>query len=128
MTRQRNTRQREILLELLQQGGRPLAVQELHDAAKEQLETISLGTVYRSLKTFLEEGLIAEVEIPGHALRYERADLPHHHHVHCLTCDRVYDMDHCVGDVVKLAPKGFDVQTHYILLSGTCADCQDDSV
>ena len=123
MARQRNTRQREVLWEALKESGRPVSVQELHELGAQQLDGLGIATVYRAVNSFLEEKLIEEVEIPGHAVRYELTGLPHHHHFHCTACDKVFDMKDCVGGVSRLAPDGFEVEENYILLSGKCPEC-----
>lgn len=47
----------------------------------------------------------------------------HHHHFHCVECDRVYPIHACPGPMYDLAPPGFEVQHHDLTLRGRCASC-----
>ncbi len=47
----------------------------------------------------------------------------HHHHFHCIQCDRVYPIHACPGPMNDLAPPGFEVQRHDLTLRGRCASC-----
>ncbi len=47
----------------------------------------------------------------------------HHHHFHCIQCDRVYPIHACPGPMNDLAPPGFEVQHHDLTLRGRCASC-----
>lgn len=84
---------------------------------------MSLATVYRTLTVMLDEGDIIKVELPGQAPLYEPAGLKHHHHFHCETCGRTYDIEGCPGDLKKLLPAGFELARHDITLFGRCAAC-----
>ena len=124
MPQPRQTRQREVLREIIERSERPLSPNELLDAARKELDSVSLSTVYRTLKLFVEEGIAAEVNLPGQTPRYERADRGHHHHFHCDACDRAFDLNVCPGDAIaKMAPPGFTVSDHDITLYGTCDAC-----
>ena len=80
--------------------------------------------MYRHIKLLLADGTLLAVDIPGEPARYELAGKAHHHHFHCTACDRVFDMEGCVGKIADLAPPGFSVDRHEVILYGTCAACQ----
>jgi len=125
MPPQRVTQQQESVERALEQAGRPLSPSEIHDAARRQAPSISLATVYRVLKRLAESGRIAPVDLPGESTRYEtrRAAASHHHHFHCDDCGRVFDVEACPGGVHDIAPPGFDVTRHEIVLYGSCEQC-----
>jgi Fur family ferric uptake transcriptional regulator len=85
---------------------------------------LSLATVYRGLKSLVEEGVIAPVALPSEVTRYEVAGHHHHHHFQCLSCQRVYDVHACPGDLGRLAPPGFSVESHDLTLYGRCGECR----
>ncbi|MCZ7646863.1 MAG: transcriptional repressor [Planctomycetota bacterium] len=120
---ERKTRQREAIRNAMQNTSRPLGPQEILAATKGVVPDIGIATIYRALKELVAEGWLRKVELPGEPARYERSDLKHHHHFHCRTCGKVYDIDGCSGELSKLTPKGFRVETHEILLFGLCAQC-----
>ena len=84
---------------------------------------IGLATVYRSLKALIEAGDVAVVTLPGDTPRYELAHLHHHHHFHCRACGGVFEVEGCPGDLAALAPSGFAVDGHEVVLYGRCARC-----
>lgn len=91
--------------------------------AKPEAHGLGIATVYRAVKNLLEEGWLEQVEIPGEPPRFEIAGKGHHHHFHCRACGRVFEIDACQGDFDRLAPAGFQVTDHEVLLFGRCAEC-----
>lgn len=119
----RKTRQREALQAALERAERPLSVSELLDAGGKRIDGLGIATVYRNVRSLLEEGWIVPVEIPGEPTRYERAGKEHHHHFQCERCDRVFDLAGCFENLRKLAPPKFRVKEHALTLYGLCASC-----
>ncbi|MEL7473415.1 MAG: transcriptional repressor [Planctomycetota bacterium] len=119
----RNTKQRAAIEGAIVSAAGPLSPAEVHEVAGAQVENLGLATVYRAINRLLEDGVIKAVEIPGEGPRYEAADLAHHHHFHCDACGRVFDFEGCPGDLAALAPEGFSVRAHEIVLYGRCAAC-----
>ncbi len=120
---ERNTRQRAAIRLAIEQAGRPLLPAEVLAAAQQDVPGLSLATVYRGLKALVEEGQLAPVSLPSEITRYERAGHHHHHHFQCRRCQRVFDVHACPGDLSKLAPTGFQVESHDLTLYGLCGDC-----
>ena len=85
--------------------------------------SLGIATVYRNIKSLLEEGWLTPVELPGEVTHYELAGKEHHHHFHCRTCGKVYELNACLPNVQKLAPQGFQVAGHDLLLYGACREC-----
>jgi Fe2+ or Zn2+ uptake regulation protein len=78
---------------------------------------------YRAVNDLVEQGWLKKVELPGEPMRYELADLEHHHHFHCTDCGRVFDVEGCALHHQPHVPDGFEVQSHEIILYGRCAEC-----
>jgi len=123
MTIERATRQRAAIGEVLLRARRPLLPEEILEAARALVPGIGLATVYRNLKLLTDSGQICAVRLPGENSRYEPADQGHHHHFQCRACARVFDVQACPGDLSGLAPEGFTVEDHELVLYGTCGDC-----
>ena len=128
---ERNTRQRQAVLDAIDQAGRALAPAEILALAQESVASLNLSTIYRHINALQDEARIVKVLLPGQAARFEAAcaedhhgDAHHHHHFHCSSCDRVFALHACPGSMQELAPKGFVVQEHEITLRGVCADCR----
>jgi Fur family ferric uptake transcriptional regulator len=119
----RSTPQRQAIEAAFEQSRRPLSPREVQATAKKRSPGLGLATVYRHLKAMVDEGALMPVELPGEPPRYERHGLDHHHHFHCRKCGRVFDMDGCLHDIDTLAPRGFKVEAHEVVLYGLCAEC-----
>ena len=119
----RKTQQQMLIRGLFQHTERPLSAQELFEAVAPIQPSIGIATVYRGIKSLLEEGFIAPVEIPGTSPRYERTSAHHHHHFLCQKCDRVFAVAGCPGQLEKIVPPGFKLASHRIILEGSCVSC-----
>lgn len=102
---------------------RPLLAQEILTLATGVVPQLSIATVYRNIKALQEEGTIKAVVLPGQNPRYELASRAHHHHFQCRECERVFDLETCPGNLESLAPSGFMVEDHEIILYGRCGEC-----
>lgn len=122
----RITEQRRAIQTAFEHAKRPLSPREVHAWASKRCPSLGLATVYRHLKAMVDEHWLLPVELPGEPPRYELRGLDHHHHFHCRACGRVFDMDGCPAGVDKLAPSGFRVDAHEVVLYGRCADCAAD--
>lgn len=120
---ERKTRQHQAILDAIFAARRPLLAQEVLALASVAVPRLSLATVYRKLKVLQDDGDIRAVVIPGQNPRYELATRSHHHHFQCRQCERVFDLEACPGNLDRLAPSGFRVDDHEIILFGSCADC-----
>ena len=121
---ERSTRQRSAIQSAIEAAQRPLSPQEVLDFARVDVPALGLATVYRNLRTLADEGTIQTVTLPGESARYEAAGHAHHHHFQCTECQRVFDVHQCPGDMKRLAPPGFTVESHEITLYGHCSDCK----
>jgi Fur family ferric uptake transcriptional regulator len=119
----RRTQQRAAIREALAEASGPLSPLEILGAAQDRVPRLGIATVYRNVRALIADGWLREVTLPGAPSRYEPADRRHHHHFHCRSCDRVFDLADCPGTLKGLAPRGFRAEGHDILLSGLCAGC-----
>lgn len=87
-------------------------------------------TIYRTLKSFLEKGLIHKVLDDAGATRYALcndncSEINHqHNHIHfkCQVCDETTCLDHVHIPDVTL-PGGFKMAESNYLITGTCDKC-----
>ena len=124
---QRDTRQRRAIRRVFIDTGRPLTPESVLEHGRRFVPSLSLATVYRNMKDLTGEGWLTEVELPGGGIRYELAERPHHHHFLCRTCSEAYDVHQCPKAIEKLAPAGFEVDDHELILFGRCPACSSSS-
>lgn len=123
------THQRQILYRALLEAKDHPTPEMLFDRVKEQIPSISLGTVYRNIRTFLDHGLIGEVSLHHGSLRLE-ANNAHHHHFVCLSCKKMFDLPNGQIDEVAMRqplPNGFTVQRFSVEAHGICNACQAET-
>ena len=119
----RATQQRDAIRNAIYNAGRPLSVNEILRSARNEITNLGIATVYRNLKVLQEEKQIVQVNLPGEPPRWETAHSSHHHHFLCRTCDRLFEINNCLGDLTKLLPSGYTLEEHDILLRGQCDAC-----
>ena len=127
---ERNTRQRQAVLEAIDHARRALTPNEILALAQASVASLNLSTIYRHLGALQDDARIVKVMLPGQAARFEAAcadehaeEAHHHHHFHCSGCDHVYALHGCPGSMQDMAPKGFVVKAHEITLRGLCESC-----
>ncbi len=118
------THQRQKIYEALVSRSEHFSPEEIYEQVKQDLPSISLATVYKNLKTFVQAGVVREVS-PHHGWRLDANPHPHHHLV-CTHCRSVTDLDIDFLEPVKLQrklPAGFKVQQFSIEVRGVCKAC-----
>jgi Fe2+ or Zn2+ uptake regulation protein len=98
----RLTRQRQILLELIDKTGEHLDAESLFQMAKEKDPKLNRVTVYRTLKMLKAGGLVDELDLMhygGDQHYYETRLKQEHAHVICLRCGKVrnFSGNRCSG-------------------------------
>lgn len=94
-----------------------------------RLPTVSLDTVYRTLKLLAELGLITTLGQRQDSLRFDANRAPHHHHV-CIHCGKVQDVSSPLLDlenVISEVRRVGTVQSAQIEVRGLCNACANRS-
>ena len=101
------------------------------DIEKKTGESFDRVTVYRTLQTFVESGIIHHIPTNDNSVKYAlcRNDCApgHHHdnHVHfiCDECSKTICLEEVMIPTVKL-PKGFTPQHSEMVVTGICGECR----
>lgn len=120
----RRTPQQALVRSVFQAAGRPLTAAETHQIALHKKKNIGIATVYRIIRSMLEEQQLNQVMIAGEPPYYEYAPVNHHHYFHCCDCRRVYVLSHCPLSLDEITPKGFHTEWHDVVLHGQCMECR----
>lgn len=123
----RNTRQRAAIRRVFERCNRPLSLLEVLELARKEVPKLGIATVYRNLKSLVKQRWLAQVNLPGGAVRYELANKVHHHHFQCERCGRVFDIQHCTPEVNELGESDFLLHGHEVLFFGLCPQCRPRS-
>lgn len=121
----RQTAQRQALKSVLVESDRPLSAAEILMRARRFVAGLGMATIYRNLRRLVDERWLTVVDIPGAPRRYEVAGRCHHHHFYCESCDRVFEVPRRVRGIDAVAPSGFHLVRHEVVLYGRCRDCAE---
>lgn len=125
--RQRITRQRALLLDLIRRTDGHLDADELHRRARVELPRISLSTVYRTLQLFRRLGLVEQHRFDEDHLHYEASPAGGHHHLVCLGCGRIVEFECHLSEQLQaeVAQRTkFKITEAEVNLEGYCPECQ----
>jgi Fur family transcriptional regulator, ferric uptake regulator len=122
------TESRKKILSLFMNVNGALAHGDIERKAGEKFDRV---TVYRTLQTFVEKGIIHTIPTTDNSVRYalckdDCTEGHHHdHHVHfiCLKCSATLCMEDVVVPEIKMR-KGFSVNEIEVVVKGICLDCQ----
>lgn len=122
------TQARVGVLKYLQTHQKPSDVQDILSYLHKEKISADQATVYRMLKIFEDMDLVRSIELNEGKVRYEGTSLPHHHHVICIKCGQIEDLEDCdVNALEKHISErlSFKVQTHRLDFFGLCQNCKD---
>jgi Fur family transcriptional regulator, ferric uptake regulator len=126
----RLTRQRQILLDLIDQSGQHLDAERLFKLAREKDPKLNRVTVYRTLKLLKAGGLVDELDLMHHdgdQHYYETRLKQEHAHVICLRCGKIEEF---FGDLLQTMREqiqshfGFEIVLARTEVGGYCSHCQ----
>ncbi len=123
----RATSQRVAVLDLLHH--QPHADAEaIYQAVRSTLPTISLQAVHLIVADLSSQGLIRRVSLPDSAsARYETRIEDNHHHIQCIRCGRIEDVNCVVGHAPCIMPDethGMRIIEAAIVFRGVCQNCE----
>lgn len=100
---------------------------ELFDAVRADIGSISRQAVYDSLGVLVDKRLLRRIEPAGSPARYEDRTGDNHHHLICRGCRLMFDVDCAVGDTPCLTAAddhGFEIDEAEVVYWGRCPDCR----
>jgi Fur family peroxide stress response transcriptional regulator len=119
------TQQRlEIFREVAESREHPDA-EAVFRGVQSRLPTVSLDTVYRTLRMLTEFGFIATLGPRQESLRFDANKEPHHHYV-CVKCGKIQDVTSKLvdADSVQRVMRSFgSVQSAQLEVRGLCNTC-----
>lgn len=124
-TGHRLTKQRLRIVEAFANQRRYVSARQLHARLRAQTNNIGLATVYRTLETLRELGLVTTSQHDGETL-YLFCAPAHHHHAVCTHCGRVDDVPcRAVARFERMLSTGlrFRLMQHQMEFYGLCARC-----
>lgn len=107
---------------------------EVHAALAQASPSVSLQSVHNIMNDLTEHGLLRRVDLPdSDGALYEIEHLDNHHHVQCVVCRRIEDVECATGLAPCLTPAGpaggeggsrMRILEASVTFRGICADCE----
>lgn len=95
---------------------------EIYSSLSLEIPSLSRATVYNSLHTLVDGGILRELEIENGATRYDMAAQPSHGHFICGRCGKIFDIP-VPGGLDAAIPEGFKAASIDVYAKGICPAC-----
>ena len=120
----KHSKKRDAILECIRNTKCHPSAEWVYQHLKPDFPDLSLGTVYRNISMFKDEGVIQSIGVVNGLERYDYTTEPHTHFI-CTTCGQVVDLDHVVlpAAVLEDAASGGTITSYQLQFTGVCAKC-----
>ena len=123
----RYSKKREAILDVIRSTSVHPTADWIYQRLKPAHPDLSLGTVYRNLALFRQQGLVKSVGVVDGQERFD-ADVSLHGHFICTCCGSVPDLhadmlDSGLDSLVE-SQYGHQVADHELTFHGICRDCR----
>lgn len=124
----RQTSQRRFLIEAVFEEHDHFDADELIDRLPRRGEKnyVSSATVYRTLREFVDAGLLRSFQLDGRTVYEFDYGYPQHDHLYCTRCRKLIEFNN--DDLVQIRDDvagdlGFRVSGHRMIIHGVCRQC-----
>ena len=124
----KTTKHRIEIIRILEHTHQPISADTIYEQMKTTDILISLSTVYRTLDTLIENGLIRKIQFDNESKSlYEINHEKHQHHFVCIGCNKIITLKECpikeiVGEFDEL--NHLQIVGHKLEFYGYCEECQ----
>ena len=92
-----------------------------------QARAVGRATVFRTMRLLTDLEIVCRVLLEDGSLHYRVSRRGHHHHLVCVSCGNVQDLDECaVAGLVRelAAATEYEIEGHWLEFYGRCASCR----
>ena len=126
----RNTKQKEIILEILTENRIHPTIQEIYKLAKAKYKNIGQATIYRNVKKLVEENKVLRLpSIKDEGYHYD-INVAKHNHLICNCCGKIVDIfDNSYESMINKIEQDNSVKitNALLILEGICSKCQKNN-
>ena len=127
MEKTRTTKQKQLIMEILQRAAAPLTPSEIYERARTRQPTLAKSTVYRNLEAMQERGeVVRGVLENGESFFAAAGGHAHRHYMICKDCNKMQDLPECPLEHLQQEiadAADFLVTDHVVQIYGYCRDC-----
>jgi Fur family transcriptional regulator, ferric uptake regulator len=120
------TPKRLAMLEVFAHNSKPMSIAGLSKKISDQAD---IATLYRNVESMAKLNLLNRLRLGDKKDYYEYAQKLHHHHLVCLNCGKLSDVDICKAPQISgrtLSEAGFaKLNSHQLEFFGICKQCNN---
>jgi Fur family transcriptional regulator, ferric uptake regulator len=117
------TPRRRAIIEIFASNNTNLTAEEVWKSLRKIISHCGLPGVYRNLESLVSCGILTRIQNPDCKKHYALCDAAsHHHHIICIVCGKVDDINICPVSGVK-SINGYKVVNHFMQVNGICPEC-----
>jgi Fur family transcriptional regulator, ferric uptake regulator len=123
----RVTHQRVVILDAICQGRGHTTLKQILARVRHTDSSIDRSSLYRTLKLFVDVGLVFSATTDDGETWYEIARPAPHHHLVCRRCGHEQEISHAIVHALSttlLQQYGFEAQPVHLIFSGLCGACR----
>jgi Fur family transcriptional regulator, ferric uptake regulator len=124
---QKITPQRMLILSTLRHAGEHVTASAVLDKVRRLYPYVDASTVYRTLGSAAELGLVSETDMGSGDTQFEWIGKDRHHHLICRSCGGVNSLDNSYLDSLATAlhdDLGFGADLGHFAIFGVCSECR----
>ncbi|NYB74888.1 transcriptional repressor [Sedimentibacter hydroxybenzoicus DSM 7310] len=121
----RLSHQRLKVLEYLTTNYNHPTADQIYNGLHDEVPTLSKTTVYNTLSSLLDAGLIRAINIEDNEVRYD-INTHDHGHFKCESCKNIYDFNIDIDLFEADQLSGFEINDKNVFFKGTCRSCIAD--
>ncbi len=124
---QKITPQRMLILSTLRHAGQHVTASAVLDEVRRSYPFVDASTVYRTLGSAAELGLVSETDMGTGDTQFEWIGRDRHHHLICRSCGGVSSLDNSYLDTLATAlydKQGFQADLGHFAIFGVCQACR----
>jgi len=119
------TPQRLAILEYLDGNKEHPSAEDVYKTVSKKFPTMSLATVYNTLMTLKQRGLVRELTMDPVKMRFDPQPTPHHHLI-CMDCRKIIDIHTRLRiNLPEMEREGFEIVGNHIEFYGRCPKCKN---
>jgi Fur family ferric uptake transcriptional regulator len=126
---ERMTMPRRAVIEALHHLGGHQTAQAVQQHLAGQDVDIQEPTIYRVLQWLKDLGIVAQTDLGQTGITYELVSDPPHHHLVCLVCGHIQDVDDSIMDSLRQRLReqyAFEPRIDHMAFFGICSACSSD--
>lgn len=122
----RLSHQRLKVLEYLTENQTHPTVDEIYTGLHHDVPTLSKTTVYNTLNSLTEAGLVRVINIEDNESRYD-INTHNHGHFKCELCKKIYDFNIAIDSFHTHELNDFEINDKSVYFKGICPQCLNEN-